>query len=241
MDKFISVIITAYNETKNIEYTLKIFDEMYNPEMPFEVIVVEDGSDTVTREVCSKEYKFPVTYLWHQDAGFRCAYSKNRGIKEAQGSHIFILDGDSFPSKTLIEEYWPLIGKASDTVCLYGWRHIVRKDYSTEGSNKSILEKDIRGELKNIPSGSYALFSGANVMIPADLAKKIEWAPDDWVGYGYDDYYFCLNWILNGGILAPVDIVTYHADGELRDSSKITKERFKKFKKRVAKEYYGEI
>ena len=90
-----------------------------------------------------------------------------------------------------------------------------------------------------IPPNAYDNFSGANVMIPSDLAKKVEWAPDDWVGYGLDDYYFCLNWILNGGTLASVNINTYHIDEKARKGSKETAEKFKKFKERFTVEYYG--
>tara|TARA_Y100000310_G_scaffold177773_1_gene177781 strand:- start:4304 stop:5032 length:729 start_codon:yes stop_codon:yes gene_type:complete len=239
MDKFVSIVIPAYNEVKSIEYTLRAFNQMYDSKMPFEIIVIEDGSETSTKEVCEREYKFPVKYIWQPDEGFRCALAKNNGIRAAEGTHIFILDGDSFPSKNLIADYWPLIDKASDKVVLYGWRHTVGRDYIVEGIKQKILEKDWRKKLRHIPPAPYDFFSSSNVMIPANLAKKVLWAPDDWIGYGLDDHYFCLNWILNGGVLAPVDIDSYHMDEEEpRPASENISERFEKFKEEFYKKYY---
>lgn len=67
-------------------------------------------------------------------------------------------------------------------------------------------------------------------MFPAEELKKIKWVPDDWVGFGFDDYYCAINWLGEiGGHLAGInEAIAYHVDHPNTMGDEINKQRLKR-------------
>lgn len=86
----ISVVIPLYNKREMIERTLRsVFAQTFQD---FEIIVVDDGSTDGSAEVV-KSINDSRIHLIHQDnSGVSAA--RNRGISEAHGELIALLDGD---------------------------------------------------------------------------------------------------------------------------------------------------
>jgi glycosyltransferase involved in cell wall biosynthesis len=87
----ISVVIPAYNEEKTIgniiEETIQIMDTLG---MPYEIIVVDDGSTDRTREIASR-YKATVLSNGRNHGK---GYALRRGFQHAQGDIIVTIDAD---------------------------------------------------------------------------------------------------------------------------------------------------
>lgn len=87
----VSVIIPAYNEEKTIgaviEETLQIMDGVG---LPYEVIVVDDGSTDRTREVASK---YKVTVICN-GRNYGKGYALRKGFQHAKGDIIVTIDAD---------------------------------------------------------------------------------------------------------------------------------------------------
>jgi len=97
-----SIVVPAYNEADAVGPVLV---ELHAAFPKSEIIVVNDASTDGTELAVAKH---PVTLLTNvQNFGY--GYSLKRGIREAQGDHIIILDADgSYPVvaiQTLIHEY----------------------------------------------------------------------------------------------------------------------------------------
>jgi glycosyltransferase involved in cell wall biosynthesis len=87
----ISVVIPAYNEEKTIgsviEETIMVMDSL---QMPYEIIVVNDGSTDNTERIAST---YKATVLSHdENRGKGCAV--RRGFQQAQGDIIVTIDAD---------------------------------------------------------------------------------------------------------------------------------------------------
>lgn len=87
----VSVIIPAYNEEKTIgdvlEETIQVMDSLG---LPYEVIVVDDGSMDRTKEIASKYKAIVLSNGRNQGKG----YALRRGFQHAQGDIIITIDAD---------------------------------------------------------------------------------------------------------------------------------------------------
>jgi glycosyltransferase involved in cell wall biosynthesis len=87
----ISVVIPAYNEEKTvgdvIDETIQVMDAL---EMPYEIIVVDDGSMDRTKEIASR-YKATVLSNGRNHGK---GYALKRGFQHAQGDIIVTIDAD---------------------------------------------------------------------------------------------------------------------------------------------------
>ena len=86
---YVSVIIPTYNR----KHTLKrAIQSVYMQSLlPYEVIVVDDGSNDGTKEWVKQKYP-NVKYIYQKNSGVSSA--RNRGIKIARGDWIALLDSD---------------------------------------------------------------------------------------------------------------------------------------------------
>lgn len=84
----ISVIIPSYNRYELLKRAVaSVFAQTY---LPFEVIVVDDGSDDATSHI---QNDFPtIKYIYQKNSGVSMA--RNLGIKYAKGEWIAFLDSD---------------------------------------------------------------------------------------------------------------------------------------------------
>ena len=92
MEEKVSVIIPMYNCEQTILPTLRsVLDQSYKP---LETILVDDGSSDHTFGVCKKlgQRFSTVKIISQENAGVGAA--RNRGIKEAIGTHIAFCDHD---------------------------------------------------------------------------------------------------------------------------------------------------
>ena len=92
----ISVVIPTFNRRRLLCRALDSVNSQRKT--PFEVIVVDDGSDDGTQQMIAKRYR-DVVYLHQSNQGVSSA--RNRGIKSARGDWIALLDSDDewFPEK----------------------------------------------------------------------------------------------------------------------------------------------
>lgn len=101
MDKILTIIIPTYNMEKYLRHCL---DSLIVPNMEkMEVLVVNDGSKDSSSSI-AHEYqdKYPQTYRVIDKENGNYGSCINRGLKEATGKYVKILDADdSYDSKVL--------------------------------------------------------------------------------------------------------------------------------------------
>jgi glycosyltransferase involved in cell wall biosynthesis len=96
----ISIVIPCYNDAKYIEQSvLSALNQTYSNK---EVIVVDDGSNAVTKAVLKKIEPTITKLITQSNQGQSTA--RNIGIKAAKGDYILVLDSDDFFEPTFCEK-----------------------------------------------------------------------------------------------------------------------------------------
>jgi GT2 family glycosyltransferase len=99
----ISVIIASVGRAAQLDKSLDAY-ECLDPETPpFEVIVVLDGEDPASRELCRKPRGFPVRVLSQEPAGPGPA--RNLGAMSAKGGLVVLLNDDTRPHCDCLREH----------------------------------------------------------------------------------------------------------------------------------------
>lgn len=102
----ISVAVITYNWPEALERVLTALAGQ--SELPFEVIVTDDGSQPATRallERMARDYPVRLVHLWQPDDGARMSRARNRAIAAAQGDYVILLDGDMVAERHFIADH----------------------------------------------------------------------------------------------------------------------------------------
>ena len=103
---FISIIIAAHNEEKNIEKLLhSLFNQTYNNKL-FEIIIIDDRSKDNTANSISNYSNSNLKLIKIDETPLGWSHKKwalNSGIKNAKGEIILQTDADCIPNKRWIE------------------------------------------------------------------------------------------------------------------------------------------
>lgn len=92
----VSLVISTYNWPEALNLVLK--SVLHQKQMPWEVIVADDGSGEETRNLINSwQTKFPtkLKHVWIPDEGFRRSKVLNQAYAEADGDYLIQCDGDS--------------------------------------------------------------------------------------------------------------------------------------------------
>jgi glycosyltransferase involved in cell wall biosynthesis len=96
----ISVVIPAWNAAEYLREAIQ--SVLSQAHRPFEIIVVDDGSTDNTREVC-ESFGAQVRYIYQENDGTKGGGARARGIREARGEFVALLDQDDRWRPTKIE------------------------------------------------------------------------------------------------------------------------------------------
>jgi glycosyltransferase involved in cell wall biosynthesis len=125
----VSLIITTYNKP---DYLKKVIDGVFLQRvLPHEIIIADDGSDEMTKNVVEEYGKTapcPLVHVWQEDRGFRLARIRNKAIKRAAGEYLIFLDGDCVPSPHFIPDH---VALAEGGCFFQGKRMLLSKEFSS--------------------------------------------------------------------------------------------------------------
>jgi len=107
-EKYLSIIIPAYNEEKRLGKTLEtILNYLKKKGYSYEIIIVNDGSTDGTVDIAQEFIKFDSNMkIINNDKNMGKGYSVKRGVLEASGEYILFTDSDL---STPIEEFKKLL------------------------------------------------------------------------------------------------------------------------------------
>lgn len=111
----ISIIVPVYNAEKYLENTLNsVYSQSYKD---WELILIDDGSDDSSPEICDKAALSPKVKIIHKPNG-GLSSSRNAGLKIANGDFIYFLDADDIiPPDSLLSLITAYKNKEADIIC----------------------------------------------------------------------------------------------------------------------------
>ena len=98
----VSILTPSFNRASLLK---KLYDSLRNQsDFSFEWLIVDDGSNDNTRDVCNSftKDKFDIKYIYKENGGKHTAI--NEGIKYCKGILTFIVDSDDWLTLNAIEE-----------------------------------------------------------------------------------------------------------------------------------------
>ena len=99
----ITVIIATVGRPAQLDRSLNAYVRLDPKTPPFEVIVVCDGGDQTSKELCGKPRGFPVHVLSQEAAGPGPA--RNLGAASARGALVVLLNDDTIPDPDCLLEH----------------------------------------------------------------------------------------------------------------------------------------
>ncbi len=168
----ISVVIPLYNKEKAIIATLQ--SVLAQTSTDFEVIVVDDGSTDnslkVVRKRISELGNERIRVIHKENGGVSSA--RNRGIREAKGDYIALLDGDDFWESTFLEEQLKLI-RDFPKAAMWGVNTAFVKHGKCRKWEQGMGD-GFRGYVENYFGTSHNdLFCSSSVVIRKDVFEKV--------------------------------------------------------------------
>lgn len=102
MTKF-SLVVCTYNRPDYLLLNLQAISEFNVQEIPYEVLVVDNGSADVTSAIVKKFVdRIPnLRYIFEEKQGL--SYARNRGYRESLGEYVIYLDDDAIPYPDFME------------------------------------------------------------------------------------------------------------------------------------------
>lgn len=163
----VSVVIPTYNRSKELARAIKsVLNQTYQN---FEILVVDDGSEEDLRVICDSFNDQRIKFL-RNDTHTNANVARNRGIKEAQGEYIAMLDSD--------DEYLPHhLSRRIEKIREWGCDGIFGSAYIDNGEEQTLkLSRPLRkGELMI----NYLLSDGfaptPSHFYKANAAKAVLW------------------------------------------------------------------
>lgn len=133
----LSIIIPVYNRQEYIEICIHSVLAQASISIPFEVIVIDDGSTDETARILSK-FKNKIVYKRIQNSG-RPAVPRNIGIRIAKGEYIAFQDSDDIWLPNKLADQLPALIR-SKAILSYTNANIIDKSGNLTG--KTVITND---------------------------------------------------------------------------------------------------
>lgn len=227
MNPLVSIIMPSYNGGKYIRKSIEsILNQTY---CNWELIIIEDCSVDDSLSII-KSYEDDRIRLLVNDENRGIAYSTNRGIKEARGKYIALLDDDDVATENRIEIQVDFLEK-NEKIDILGGRTVIINEYDevindcgTPRNNPNFIKAKLLFESID--------FGNSSAMIRKDFIDKHHLRYKD-NSFGMQDFRFFMESSKKGNI-SSVDAVLLknrdHSERETyRNRNHYTKERAKLF------------
>lgn len=192
----VTAIIPCYNDG---QYIMKALQSLYNQTLlPDKIIIVDDGSNEVTRTVLKKIEHPGVQIIYQDNKGVSNA--RNTAISLAKTDYILNLDADDYYEPTFIEKAVEFLNNNSQLVTVSSFCRTFRNDKTVE------IIKPLGGQLKD-----FILINNGRA---AAMFRKQSWESvggfDEKMQGGYEDWEFWIAILKKGGTFYVINEVLSH-------------------------------
>lgn len=136
----ISIIIPVYNSEEYIEECIRsVMDQTYSN---FEILVINDGSEDRSREICNDISKTDERIRVFSQEHKGVSAARNMGLKAAKGKYLFFLDTDDMIHFKLLEVLHDLVEKTCSQISIsryyFGEERDFRRQMISEACSNTI-------------------------------------------------------------------------------------------------------
>lgn len=241
MDLSVSLVVSTYNWPQALNLCLKSISNQ--SEMPNEVIIADDGSGFVTKQLIDQlrtEFNVPLLHVWHEDLGFRKSLILNKAIKEASSEYIIQIDGDVILDKDFIKDHLSVV---EEHTFVRGTRahlkiEILPEIFKEQRVHFSIFDKGIQNRFNAIRLPALAwVFTkkkrcsksvrGCNIAFWKQDFVTVNGYSNDLQGWGHEDEELAARMVHSGVMRKGLKFkaVQYHISHHVSSRSQCSKHR----------------
>jgi GT2 family glycosyltransferase len=185
--KFFSVVIPTRNRPERLAECLQSIGRLHYPADRFEVIVVDDGSETETEKaVALFRQRLDVTLLRQSHGG--PAKARNTGVKQAKGEFLAFTDDDCTPASDWLQTLSRCFTESPD--CLVGGRTINGLPDNPYSTTSQVLIDYLYAYHDSV-SDRAAFFTSNNLAIRMDQFRRLGGFDGTFSGAAAEDREFC--------------------------------------------------
>lgn len=238
---FASVLIITRNKPDHLEITLKSLAKQEKTQIPFEVVIIDDGSEVDLSRIIRKfSNDLLIQYKKIEHQGI--AVARNTGIFIARGEIIILTDDDVIVNPTFIKAHMSEHLKSENVIVVGDRNNVYFSNLKRESVKRTIenaLQGDITDLLKQTRRDFYAKQTLSLFKESHSQSKKARWIcfvarnvsarkqklidvggfDSGFVGWGVEDIELGYRLYLNGAeyIYQP-DAVVYHLEHKVGDN-----------------------
>lgn len=204
---FFSIIIPTYNRLEQLVVCLKALTALDYPVDHFEVIIIDDGSETQPNHVVNSFSKLiNIKLIKQPHAGV--GIGRNTGAAEAQGEFLVFTDDDCKPSKNWLKTLAEQFCKSPKCTVSGRTANILEDNIFSIASQ--LLIRFLFSYYNNNPSQAEFL-NGSNFAVPKELFLKLGGFDKSFFLVFAEDREFCDRWKDNGyQVVYTPDVFVYH-------------------------------
>ena len=131
-----SLIIATYNWAAALE--LVLLSLLKQSRLPDEIIIADDGSTEVTKQLIERytdKFQCGLHHIWQADKGFQKTKILNKSIAVANGDYIIQIDGDILLHKHFIKDH---ISNAKQGTFIHASRVFLNKKITNEAITNKV-------------------------------------------------------------------------------------------------------
>lgn len=205
---FFSIVVPSYARSRQLAACLPSLTCLDYPRDRLEVIVVDDGSETLPEAVvASFRDQLDVTLLMqtHADPAAAC----NTGAARAKGGFLAFTDDDCTPAPEWLQSLAVRFARAPD--CAISGRTLNALPNNLYSTASQLIVEFVYAYCNTNPDQS-SFFSTNNLAVPADHSQAVGGFDAPSFPFASEDRDFCSRWLHLGYrmIYAP-EVVVYHA------------------------------
>lgn len=162
----LSFVIPAYNAETTIQQCLDSILQQDHANIPFEVIIINDGSTDQTESIL-QEYADNKEVQVISTSNHGVSHARNLGIEKATGDYFAFIDGDDWIADDYFKQLAPILGKKPDMIC---------GRYQRTSSNDSEKRLDLTSGVISLHDHAGIkdfLFGDLEQMINGTLSNKV--------------------------------------------------------------------
>jgi glycosyltransferase involved in cell wall biosynthesis len=205
---YFSVIVPTYSRPKQLASCLNSLCLLKYPVDRFEVIVVDDGSETPLNEtVSSVQNKLNFRMVRQPNSG--PASARNRGAQEAKGDFLAFTDDDCLPEPDWLNALASQFVRTPDHAI--GGRTINELNNNTYSAASQMLIEYLYGYY-NRNADDARFIASNNLAFPAEMFRKIGGFDIRFMLVAGEDRELCDRWLFHGHRISYVpEAVVHHA------------------------------
>jgi glycosyltransferase involved in cell wall biosynthesis len=205
---FFSIVIPTYNRPERLKSCLQAMTQLDYPRNRFEVIIVDDGSETPLEPIVTPFRQFiEVIFITQPNAG--PASARNTGAAKAKGKYIVFTDDDCQPTPQWLKHLEHQFKRTPD--CLIGGKTLNALPDNLYSTASQLLI-DYLYEYYNAAEKQASFFASNNFALSGESFHQVGQFDTTFPLAAGEDREFCDRWLHQGYQMSAVsEAQIYHA------------------------------